>query len=305
MWPSHLLVRFWLTFLLGTLIISNVSAKTLVVLTETDSEAAVFRSILSGITDASSEIDIRIVEPSGLAQLISSSPKQYQSVIVLGRELAETPFDEPSEVPVLLGGYSGALNVAESARRMSLNIDPTYLVQQIKKTKGTVVKLRTTLSPQISTTPEAAKLTESEKIEVEISIAQSERDAAKRWFNVVTKAIPKNDVILIMDDQYLDSSGTYRFLIETAWKRRVLVASSIPNYARRGVSIGFIPVLPAYGGSLVEAAKRMAQDDTFIPNRLLGGDVLQRVFNKRTLENAGGRLPADLDRGAFTDIVIK
>ena len=118
---------------------------------------------------------------------------------------------------------------------------------------------------------------------------------------------PAEDALLISDAAFLESSGSYRKILETAWKNDVLVVSALPRFSTRGVSLGFVPDLLAYGEQLYSLIND-APESSFFSNessRNVNVDVLVRVFNQRTLEHIGYTLPDDLDELNRDDVVIR
>lgn len=284
---------------------SGVGAMTLVLLAESDSEVTSFKRITASIKDASDELEVRAIDPATLAENVALAASTHSAIILLGRTLIAEPFNTPDEVPVLLGGYYGKLDVDALLPRISLNIDPNYVLRQLEKTGEPVERVLSTISETIAKSREAEELVKLQGVEILTTYAESEREAARGWFDLVQGANAEGDVVWILDDQYLDSSGTYRYLAGTAWRRKLLLISSIPRFSRRGVSIGFVPVLSSYGTLLIDAIGKLLADRKYVPFPLLNGDTVRRVFNKRSLEHVGRRLPGDLDSGVHSDIVIE
>ena len=140
-------------------------------------------------------------------------------------------------------------------------------------------------------------------LELVVLNAQGLRSIARAWFDVLQDINPISDAIWIADATLLEDSGSYKYIVETAWKRELMVVSHLPRYARRGIAIGFIPDLRLYGEKLLF----LANDPTAITSRRgwLSTDVVQRVLNQRTLEHIGMHLPTDIDQLGKDDLVLK
>ncbi|MDC0434456.1 hypothetical protein OAM69_02325 [bacterium] len=250
-------------------------------------------------------MEIRTVTEDSVAGQIASSEDSFGAIILLGRRVIESEYVVTDDTNLLLGGYTGDLNVDHDIPRISLNIDPAFAIASANGTGDAIVNVRGLHNSLSNNNVEIDALENLNNADVILEKADGERETARGWFDILNKADAVNDAIWILDEKYLDNTGTYRYLIETAWRRKMLVISTIPSLSNRGVSVGFIPVLSSYGDLLVATAKKLIYDDSYIPPQLLGGDTVTRVFNSRTLQRIGRYLPDNLDRGAHTDIVIE
>ena len=263
-------------------------------------------SIVAGVRDAADDIDIRAVDAAELRIVLDGAGSAHEAVIVLGRELIEENDIVVDEVPVLLGGFTGAIANVSDLPYVSLNVDPNFALEQIQKTGPPVNQLRSVLPPDAITEPEVTALLALDEIEVKnLAFANGERATARAWFETLGSADGPDEMLWVINDRHLDGSGTYRYLMENAWRQDLLVVSTIPSYARRGVAVGFIPDLRAYGELLIQTVELLVDDPGHTPSPLLGAEVVQRVFNRRALEHVGRRLPTDLDRTGRIDIIIE
>ena len=268
--------------------------------------STVLDAIVAGVRETTDDIKVRPVGLNDAARALDGVGEDHDAVIVLGRELLDRDDIVAGDVPVLLGGFTGAPGNTQDLPYISLNVDPAYVVEQIAKTGPPITQIRSVLPPGAIPAAEFSALVSLEKVATKaIAFANGERATARAWFDVLEGADGAGDVLWILNDRHLDQSGTYRYLTETAWRRDLLVISTIPSYARRGVAVGFIPDLAAYGALLARSVERMIDDPGYLPDPLLGPETVQRVFNRRTLEHVGRRLPADLDRTGRVDIVIE
>lgn len=281
------------------------SADTLVLVAEADRDSPVTASIVTGIREGDGRVDVQPVSPSNLSRTITSLDRRYEAIIVLGRALIAERFLSRDDVPVLYGAFYGALPEGSDKKGISLNVDPDYVLGQVAKTGLPIDRVWTVVSPSRASMPDAVKLAAANRIKAELSVVEGEQATARAWFDVLQTVDSTRDAIYIVDDTHLDTSGTYRFLIEKAWKNDVLVISTVPSHASRGVSLGFIPDLVAYGRLLHRSVRQLASDRSFEPEFLLNGETVQRVFNKRTLGHISRHLPADLDKFRRDDIVIE
>lgn len=291
--------------LLGLAVLyGTASAATLVLVARSDQNSPATVAIIDGIRGSDIPSDVRSVDPSMLERTMATIDDQYDAIIVLGRALIAERTMPTADIPVLHGAYHGPLTSQPGMKGISLNVDPLYALAQAEKTGRPIERIWTVASPALSTSLEITRLLASDNAKTDLAVVGGEQETARAWFDALQAIETPSDALYIVDDTDLDSSGTYRFLIEQAWKKDVLVISSVPSLASRGVSIGFIPDLGAYGRLLLRSVRQMSVDRDYTPDPLLDGNTMQRVFNERTLSHIGRRLPSDLDDFARGDIII-
>lgn len=283
---------------------ASANSQILVLIADEDADSRAISRIVDGINDADEKAVIRTLSEDALAEYIPAPDDSVSAIILLGRRAIESGFVVDS-VPILLAGYSGDLNIDSDLPRISLNIDPAFVIDSVNKTGAPVQAIYTLRTSASENSAEDDALQSLSDVAVIFKDAEGERETARGWFDFLNTADAESDALWIIDDTFLDNTGTYRYMVETAWRNSMLVVSSIPSFATRGVSVGFIPVLPSYGELLINTATELVENNSFTPFQLLDGRTVRRVFNSRTLQRIGRSLPNDLDRGPHTDIVIE
>lgn len=302
---DHWIFIRWLSFLI--LIVSTVQnsvlADTLILHSNKSSGSKSIAKIVDSIRIYAPESDV--FKTDTLDINLSSIEEKYDSIIVLGDDLAKQSFTKPLLIPHVFGGFTGKADLSSSENSLTLEIRPSVLYDEIRKVGIPLKAVWTVVTPDHN--PEllaAASLdAESQGIDLKVITAGGKQSAARAWFDLLNTLDPETDVVWILDPTYLDESGAYKYLLETSWKRSIPIVSHFPRYARRAVAIGFLPDLKLYSKRLVSLLSEL--DDGSGYRRYLTTDELQRVLNKRTLEHLGLRLPDDLDALSMEDIVIR
>lgn len=223
----------------------------------------------------------------------------------MGKDLLSQPSLTEIDLPVIGGAFTGNLNSELPITTVALEIEPSVLFREIEKTGFPLKAVWTVTSPEhnVDLIEAARAEAEDQGLTLNVLRAQGRRSIARAWFDVLQDIDPASEAIWISDSTLLEESGSYKYIVETAWKNDVMVASHLPRYARRGIAIGFVPDLALYGKKLAS----LATDPTSITSKRawISTDVAQRVLNQRTLEHIGMRLPADIDQLGKDDLVLK
>jgi len=284
-------------------VFNKAGADTLILLSEEDSKSNAVSKIARQIQSYVSDTDILYTDSLELD--IPELEREYDSLIVLGDDLAFRSFPTPLSIPYVVGGFAGSVDVGPSSNSLTLEVRPRVLYEEIIKVGLPLKAVWTVITPNHN--PEllqSAKLDAAELgIELKTIVSSGKQTTARAWFDVLASIDHKTEAIWILDSSHLEESGAYKYLLETSWKRSVTIVSHFPKYARRAVAIGFLPDLKLYARRLVDLLSEV-ESETGIRSYITT-DVAQRVLNKRTLEHLGLRLPLDLDTLAKDDIVIR
>ena len=285
------------------LVLLGASDQTAILVSEKDLESAVIENIISSIDDALN--DAVILSFSDDEVVLPPLPSEVDSLIILGREALKRSRKATFSVPAIGGGFVGPRPPDLAIPTLSLELDPHTLFDELTKTAAWVERVWSVVTESthpalIERTKEAAK---SRNVELRLLQSNGERQSARAWHSILQNANTETDAIWIMDDNHLDASGAYRFLIERSWEQDLLLITSLPSYARRGAALGFIPDLKAYGHALVGriTAPNSVSDQK---NGWLDIRHVARVFNTRSLKHIGVELPADLDQLSREDILV-
>jgi len=293
-------------FILSGLVCA-VHSSTVVLVAAKEINYPAIEAIFKGIS--SRDEQSTLLAADNVNEIIERHTTLGDSIIVLGQSLIEqiTPDDI---APRIIGGafYGSGKNPAGIP---TLSLEPSLetVVSEIRKTGLALTSLRSVVSESNNIFHNDLYKRDAAKFGVELSptVVSGERDIARAWFALLQDIDPASEAILIADEKYMDSSGAYKHVIETAWKRDILVVTTLPQYSRRGVSIGFIPDLPLYGQNLYDllTSPEYGKSDAGTRELWTNTSMLNRVFNRRTLEHIGLSLPGDLDRLDRIDLVIK
>lgn len=268
-----------------------------------DADSTAIASIVEGMRRIDKNLEVEFTDNP--EQAIRSQGKRPSSIILLGSSLLEKTGIEQPNTTLIGGGYYGRLLPKPDFSSFSLDPSLSIVVEEVRKTGFRLKRLLTVVASDERkdlADNETAGLIDDD-IQVVISRSNGVQSTARAWFDLIATLDPDTDVLWVMDSQYLEASGSYKHLIESAWKKRIFVVSTLPNYAARGVSLGFVPDLPNYGEFLLREARYNTGADR--ADRRTTTPYLRRVYNQRTLEHIGYQLPDDIDRLGLDDIVIQ
>lgn len=296
----------FMLFVFALLCTTIASAATLVFITSEEQDSKAIQSIVRGIEG--SALNTRILAVNDLNASISNVDLSNDRLIVLGARLVAQSVQLPKDLLAIGGGFYEPLG--RDITIPVLPLDPAIgtIATEIIKTGFTLSRLVTVTTDVRLKTFLDSSVDElnSAGVELDVRLSDTERGIARAWFEVLRDIDPKTDALLISDATFLDSSGTYKILLETAWRHNILVVSTLPQYARRGVSIGFIPDLVDYGALLVDTVERLETSSEVLSKSVgLSTRVLIRVINQRTLEYIGYTLPTDIDQLNHEDLLIE
>ena len=230
------------------------------------------------------------------------------AAIVLGRTAIESSDTLALPAARAGGAFVGSPPKTTSLPLVSLEIAPATLFAELDKVAPEVVRVRTVATGAVDADylERAARAARARGIALEIVHADGIRAIARAWRELLAASEATRDAVWLLDDTGLAQGGGYRFVLEKTWQRNLLLVTTLPAYVRRGVALGFVPDLPAYGELLVRVARERGRN---LPGptrtRYLRLASLYRVLNERTLRHVGARLPADLDRIGRDDLVIR
>ncbi|MGJ8530084.1 hypothetical protein [Maritalea sp.] len=286
---------------------NNAVADTFIITTPEYADSAAIAAIEAGIMeeDPGAKLILSSEIPAHLAEADAGS----NSVIILGEEMIGKISEMSRSLQAVAGGFYGAIDARPQVPTLSLDPAISVIVREIQKTGFSLKRLATVTTSRAATDQIRSRFADAkfENIGLDVIEAVDERSTARAWFDLLKKLNPVSDAVLIMDDGFLESSGSFRHLIESSWARNILVVSVIPKYARRGVSIGFVPDLRSYGRQLYAMAEVAQKTVPLSGNDMQFVDlrVLKRVFNERTINHINIRMPGDLDRLKHTDLVLR
>lgn len=280
------------------------ASSSLVLVSPEDVDSGAIASIIEGIKER--DADLEVASTDDPETTILNKGSEVTAVIMLGRSLIEGVEIKQPPVNMVGGGYYGNLSLTPSIRTYSLDPSVSTMVDEILKTGFPLKRLLTVVSNQErkEVVDELTKQLDPGNIQIVVSESKDARSTARAWFELIANLDPASDALWIVDDQHLESSGSYKHIIESAWKNEILVVSALPKFANRGVSIGFVPDLPYYGQFLFDEAIAQGVSKNS-GTRYATTRFLRRVYNQRTLEHIGYKLPSDIDALDLDDIIIR
>ena len=285
----------------------GVHSSTIVLVAPADIDSPAINAIFQGIASRDNQSTLLAVED--VNKIISERISLGDSIIILGQSLIEQITSAETTSRIIGGAFYGTVDNPASIPTLSLEPSLETVVSEIRKTGFELARLRTVAATPVTIFTDEAYTQDAAELDVVLSptIVAGEQNFARAWFALLQDIDPSEEAIVITDDKFLESSGAYRHILETAWKNDILVVTTLPHYSRRGVSIGYIPDLSLYGKSLYDRLIESDADQFTTRSQAQWADatLLNRVFNQRTLVHIGFRLPSDLDRLNGIDLVIE
>jgi len=285
----------------------GVHSSTIVLVAPADIDSPAIKAIFQGIATRDEQSTLLAVD--NVNETISEHIPLGYSVIVLGQSLIEQIATPTPASRIIGGAFYGVANNPAGILTLSLEPSLETVVSDIRKTEFELVRLRTVVATPTTIFTNEAYTQNAVGLDVVLSptVVAGEQNFARAWFTLLQDIDSSEEAIVIINDKYLESSGAYRHILEAAWKKDILVVSTLPHYSRRGVSIGYIPDLTLYGQRLYDRLTDSNADPLTTRPQTLWADssLLNRVFNQRTLAHIGFSLPSDLDRLNGIDLVIE
>lgn len=282
---------------------NRANADTLILLSTNNASSNSISKIVEQIQAYDPQTDILYTDSLDID--IPSIELQYQSLIILGDDLAVQSFPSPLSMPYVVGGFTGNIDLDPAVNSLSLEVRPSVLYEEMQKVGFPLKRIWTVITPNHNPDLIEAAVLDAAALGVELqTIASSDKQTtARSWFDLLEAIDPATEAVWISDSSYLEDTGSYKYLLETSWKRSITIVSHFPRYARGAVAIGFLPDLTLYARRLVSLLSELGSESGV--RSYITTNVAQRVLNKRTLEHLGLRLPDDLDTLAKDDIVIR
>lgn len=284
--------------------ISETGESIRVIISSTDRESSVVETVREHILSSNVPVtDFVILSEDGEGYVDAVNNGRHDVVIVLGQTLY-TLHKGASDLqkPVLFGAYHHKNGIGPGVG-ISLDMDPVMVIKEAGKTGLITQALGLNIDEFIERV-----LGKSGQLDITVRSwsGQSEVDVARGWFNTMAAAEGDADMVWIADSTRIVATGSLRYIVERAWEKGIFVVSSVPAYANRGVSMGFVPDFEKYTALLISNALLLAQDPAHVPYPLIDSDAVIRIFNQRSLRQVGRSLPDDLDRSPYErDIVVR
>ena len=169
---------------------------------------------------------------------------------------------EYSDDPKLIhGGHS--LSGIDNISGVSLLINPDKILSALKSSNGSVTRVKSVISHEydaihLEVIKEAAL---NHDIEFLFNVASGPAELAKLWQNTLENIDADTDAVLVLDTIFMDEIKGLNFILKSAWRNKFIIATTVPAYTPRGVSIGVAPNLSNYGQSLARHAMSVDDDE--------------------------------------------
>ena len=180
-----------------------------------------------------------------LNQAINSIEDGGRAIIIGSDPYINTKLDGKRVVCAIYGKESDCPGV-------KLEIDPVHAYKALKQINQNIKKVQTVVTE--NTDPRyierLQKSAQENDISLEVIIANGADQLAQEWKKILTEVDVSDTAILIADTNYMKLIGGIRHILNSAWKKKSMVITTIPSYTSRGISIGAAIDLKDYGSEV-------------------------------------------------------
>ena len=235
---------------------------------------AIYQNIIAGITEAAEKnnqkitIEINIITKSFNTEKIAQNLEQQHinKVIVLGRsgwklakQLSQYTLRNKS---AKLHVVSGALPITPNGvSGISLITDPAYLFDYLKQVAPNITKVHVAYSKKSAWLIKLAKSAAQEKgLTLNLQPVSSTSEAITFYQEIFDSDVSNKDAIWLPFDRISSHDKiTLPLILEKAWAKEVVVFSSKPSHAKRGVLFSTYPDNFALGKHLFTMVQELEQ----------------------------------------------
>ncbi len=249
----------------------------------------VFNQILAGIRSRIA-MDARALKNDPDADELRrwTSESAVGVVIALGKRGLSTALRLPSEMPLVAGAILALPSdaMALPGRRLtavSLASDPNVVFAKLSALAPRVKRVFVVYDPQVNEwlVTRARVVADTYGFQVDARAAEDLSAAVRHYRSIMEGMAGEEDALWLPHDPVTVDDGTVLPLVlKYAWEKRVVVISSSPEHAAKGVLFSLYPDNEAMGRRLAELALRAVRGTA--PAGLLALTDLALAVNVRT-----------------------
>jgi len=289
----------------------SISAQTLVLYQKEEFENnPILDGVVKGVRNKTPNVVLRSYRRGNFFARTFDVESKFDNVIVLGRTAIRDFSISGIDADWVGGGYEGDLNIdqEERVKSVSLNIGPPQVFKQIRDLKESVKTLHmvVTESGYDRYIINAKNISKKYNIELKVYRASNIRSTARIWFNILKVANASDDALWMVTEQYNEESGSFKYVTEEAWKKKILTLTTVGSLAPRGFAFGYILNPEAYGEQLytkIDQNNEWTPTNGFMVNAMI--ESYTRVLNQRVIQRLNANLPSDIDQLPNRDVVVK
>lgn len=252
----------------------------------------IYEDIIAGITEQNTGITKSMaVDQNQPVDFYRTSLAKLapDTIIALGKNNVSLVREMKLEVPLVAGGLTNStVNVAG----ISMITDPQIIIDKLILLRGDVqnIHLVTDTANHADQFQRASDYAKVKNINFIIHRANSMQTAAGEYKKLLAD-VRENHAIWLCCDKAINHSSLLSEVLETAWKKKVVVFSSNPSHVKSGALFSIYPNNKKLGISLANLVKEVsAGNDEFKTLRPLR-DVYT-IVNDRTMRHLGISLDA-------------
>jgi len=279
---------------------------------ESEQSQQSLRRVIRGIQQIAPGADVIQTSPEILVDelnqwhVFDGAVNAQREVIVLTEPLIETYRALNRDNPWIGGGYADTLSRGVDFHALSPSVSPYVVFAELLKLNPRLKTVYTSVLENHFThyLDEVTRAANQFGLQIIVHTVTDERTTARAWFAIANSLDPGREAIWVMDSSYMDNTGSFRYVNEFAWQNKLLVVSTVPAYAQRGVALGWQIDWDVYGQLLITTLRERRAQHLDRTELYLPSTAMKRVLNRRTLSNLNLTLPRDVNTANRRDVVI-
>lgn len=247
----------------------------------------IFSSMIEGIkNNLHTSVEIYEVNEDTSPAAIDNWIAQHRGevLITLGRRSHEIRKTLTTELPYVTGGIIAS---DDTDNGISLMGDPQRFISMMKTLSPKVKRVHSVYSEENSgwLVPYIMQTAKKRGIEIITYNVDSTQQAALTLQKILLNAETETDALWLLMDRVIPDAVMLPSILETAWKKKLMVFSSNPAHVKRGILFALYPDYKKMGQELAALAMN-SQTHQQNPG-LLPTKNLRAAINKRTASHLG------------------
>lgn len=253
--------------------------------------ASIFDAIMQGVEDTSRIPISRIaLPPNPNIDELRKSVQPNDEVIALGGRSIQVAKLLPLQSPPIVGAVVlNPARVNDSTIGVSLTPDPRLLFEKLRLFAPDIKEVWVVYRPGSHTYLIELANNAAHKLGLTLKAfpADELQDSAHRYKEMFNDGISSSTALWLMrDNKLLDEKAVVPYILEQAWRKRVVVFSSNPNHVSRGALFSLFPDNRGLGRQLGQLANELHDHQSPVaaiqPLR-----AVRTAVNLRTAEHLG------------------
>ncbi|MFQ5471127.1 MAG: ABC transporter substrate binding protein [Gammaproteobacteria bacterium] len=264
-----------------------------VVYPESKGFGKVYKEIISGIEEKS----MHKVLPYELTRTNTAEDTKKlmqtinaKSVIALGGRGIKAAQYLPESIPIINSAFISLPNIARYSYGISFATDPELIFDKIRSLAPSVMHVHVVYNPEKNEwlIEIAKKAAIAHGLKLHAYKATDIRTAAKHYRSIIESSKKLEDAIwLPIDTTTVSDTAILPMILKASWKNDLIICSSNPVHARKGVLFALYPDNKSLGGRLANMADQSMVDKSALATGVQPLKDLNIAVNIRTAAHLG------------------